>query len=165
MRAESTTNRRSRSVAKSNGFHRGLVQLAPQEGGSTGQALSCRLKDGVGTVSHGREINGTARGMKAVMDVGDHTGAGRRECSLHAGGSWDLGGSCQQRLAWPRAESRTTGTPQGAVHGRTYTASDTGSIKACHSGLSGTDTNFSFKRATRDAAGVKKTHINCVVDC
>lgn len=55
--------------------------------------------------------------------------------------------------------------PQGAFHGKAYTASDMGSIKACHSGMNGTDTNFSFKRATRDAAGEekKKTHMACFV--
>lgn len=33
-----------------------------------GQALLCRLKDSV-AVPHGQEINGTAEGMKAVMDM------------------------------------------------------------------------------------------------
>lgn len=91
----------------------------PQEGWSAGQALSCRLKDGVGTVSHGREINGTAKGMKAVMDVGDHTGAGRRECSLHAGGSWDLGGvlSAEASVA-PSTVQNHRKPPRGPFMGR-----------------------------------------------
>lgn len=102
--------------------------------------------------------------MKALMDVGDHTGAGRRECSLHAGGSWDLRGVLSAEASVAPSTVQNRRKPQGAFHGKTYTASDMDSIKACHSGLSGTDTNFSFKHATRDATGEKKkTHITCFV--
>lgn len=51
-----------------------------------GQALLCRLKDGV-AVSHGQEINGTAEGMKAVMDVGDHSASVRVPFTLVAAGT------------------------------------------------------------------------------